>query len=184
MLRWHQADKRVLSKAVAIAGSAATRTRRSGIEQAYLVETVAVTSPAPVHMEVTAAVLHLIAIDDKGMAAAGGRAPIHQGTAFAQFIVEQLVPPADGVVVSIGPIDTLVIAEQLDKHVYIVKIATGFLWRVIHLNQLSAIAHQRGDGRLLHVGSRLIVVIHHVIPVEGRGGQSVDHTPVGHRIGW
>ena len=61
----------------------------------------------------------------KSMAAAGGKAPIHQGTTFAHLVVEKFIPIADGVVVSISPIDTLVVAEQIDKHIHIVIKTTG-----------------------------------------------------------
>ena len=79
--------------------------------------------------------------------------------------------------------DTLVVAEQVDQHIHIVEIAVGYLWRVIHLYQLPTVAHQFSDGSLLFDGGGLPVVIHHVVPVEGCGGQRLHHTSVDCRVG-
>ena len=93
-----------------------------------------------------------ISVNDKGVSATGGLPFIEHRTVVDQFVVDELVPFTDAVVFRECPAGTLRIAELANIEVHMI-ICTRSIGRIIHLIDLSAIAHQFGNGILLSGGS-------------------------------
>ena len=154
----------ILSHAVTVATATCTDTAViARIENSDEEPAVAAASPAPVHVE---EVVAIEAVEHERMSAARREPGEADGIALRNVLIAHIEPIVYAVVAAIASVGTIVVTEILDEDLSVEVRAGG--WTIVHVYCLSAVVHQVGNGRVVHIGYLTIfpgICVEHVIPV-------------------